>query len=82
MIVIGLMIFSFCTWAIFSKRFCEGIVSKHFLVFSAITAMLVIVDPKNMDALISSGCLLISGIVFWYFKHKKLVLARRRHQSN
>lgn len=66
----GLLVFSACTWAVFSKRFCDGIVTKHFLIFAAITAMLVILDPKNTFAAIVSGLLLAGGIGYWFFKHR------------
>jgi hypothetical protein len=70
MILLGLVIFSFCSWAIFSKRFCDGFVAKHFFIFSAITAMLVVMDPINTKAAISSVLLLALGLAYWVYKNR------------
>lgn len=66
---LGFTIFMLSVFLVFTKRFCDGLVAKHFLVFSAITAMIVIHDPYNSDALWSSIGLFIAGMVYWFIKH-------------
>lgn len=69
MMVLALLVFGFCLWAVFSRYFCDGIITKHLLSFSAILAMLVVLDPDNYDAAAASLALLVAGIVYWFFKH-------------
>lgn len=69
MSIIALIDFSFCLWAVFSRHFCDGIITKHFLTFSAITAMLVVLDPANHNALAASLVLLACGIAYWFIRH-------------
>jgi hypothetical protein len=73
--ILGLFIFAFCTWAVFSKHFCDGIITKHLLVFAAITAMLTILDPANVVAGVSSILLLFSGMAYWGCKHRVEIMA-------
>lgn len=73
MMLLGLIIFSACTWAVFSKRFCDGLVTKHFFIFAAITAMLVVVDPANTLAAITSALFFTGGIAYWFFKHRACI---------
>lgn len=76
MILLGLMIFSFCTWAVFSKRFCDGLITKHFLVFAAIAAMLVIMNPANDRAALAAVLSTIGGLAYWIFKHRQCIRTR------
>lgn len=76
MIILGSLIFGFCLWAVFSRHFCDGIVAKHFLSFSAITAMLVILDPENTGAAFTSVGLLLLAMAYWFFKHHQLIKKR------
>jgi len=69
MILLGSGIFAFCTWAVFSDHFCDGIVTKHLLTFSAITSMLLILDPANGKAALGSVLFLVSGVAYWAMKH-------------
>lgn len=73
MIILALVVFTACCWAIFSKHFCDGIVTKHFLAFSAITAMIVVRDPSNVEAMVTSGVLFIMGVAYWFFKHQRQI---------
>lgn len=82
MSILAMMVFLFCAWAVFSRHFCDGIITKHLFTFSAITAMLVVLDPDNMEAAEVSYLLLVAGIVYWFFKHKKLIIERLRHFHN
>lgn len=81
MSILGLLVFTFCLWAVFSRHFCDGIIVKHLLTFSAITAMLVFVDPLNTDAAITSIALLALGILYWFIKHQQLIKTRLRRKS-
>lgn len=76
MMIISVFIFVFCLLAVFSKHFDDGIITKHFLTFSAITAMIVIRDPSNNNAFFVSVGLLVSAGVYWVIKHRH-VLQRR-----
>ena len=73
MIVLALLIFGFCLWAVFSRHFCDGLVVKHLLTFSAITAMLFVLDPINYDTITASILMLVAGIVYWFVKHLTLI---------
>lgn len=73
MIFLGIAIFGFCLWAVFSRHFCDGIVAKHLLAFSAISGALTVLDPDNLDAAFSATLLLISAMIYWMVKHRKLV---------
>ena len=73
MMIIAMIIFAFCTWAVFSKHFCDGVVTKHFLTFAAITAMLTILNPENVRAGLASAFFLIAGMAYWGFKHRKAI---------
>lgn len=70
MIVLGILDFSFCLWAVFSRHFCDGIVVKHLFAFSSITAMLTILDPYNTDAACAALVLLAMGMLYWAIKHR------------
>lgn len=65
MMLLSIIIFGFCVWAVFSHNFRDGIIVKHLLSFSAITSMLVILDPVNTDAFIASLVMLVAGIAYW-----------------
>lgn len=69
MIILAIAIFITCLWAVFSKHFCDGIITKHCLAFAAITAMLVIRDPGNTDAMITALVLFFGGFGYWFYKH-------------
>jgi len=73
MMLLGIIIFSACTWAIFSKRFCDGLITKHFLIFAAITAMLVVMDPTNTTAALASSLLFLGGLAYWSYKHRACI---------
>lgn len=73
MMLLGLIIFSACTWGVFSKRFCDGLITKHFLIFAAITSMLVIMDPRNIEAAVASAVLFVAGIAYWFYKHRSCI---------
>lgn len=75
MIIFGMIVFALCTWAVFSKRFGDGLIIKHFLIFSAITAMLVVVDPHNVGAAVTSTFFLLVGFGYWFFKHREQIRA-------
>lgn len=82
MIFFSAIIFSFCVWAVFSHKFRDGIIAKHLLSFSAITAVLAILDPANADAFMTSLCLLISGIAYLAvrrFFHIRAAVKHLRH---
>lgn len=69
MILLALAVFSFSTWAVFSHRFNDGLLVKHFLIFSAITAFIVVLDNGNHMAAFSSVAFLAIAIVIWVVKH-------------
>ena len=71
MILIAIFIFSVSTWAVFSKRFCDGLITKHFLIFAAITSTLVVLDPANIRAAYSSVFCFAGGISYWSYKHRR-----------
>lgn len=73
MIVLCVAVFCFCFWAVFSRRFCDGLVTKHFLIFSAITAMLFIMKPSNVAAGVSSLVFLACGMLYWGYKNRKMI---------
>lgn len=73
MMLLGLIIFIFCTWAVFSKHFCDGLITKHFLVFAAITSMLVVVNPANGRAALAASLSLIGGLAYWVIKHRRCI---------
>lgn len=68
MTLLALAIFSFCTWAVLSRHFCDGIIAKNFLSLSAIISFLGIVDPCNHKASWVAGALLVAGILYAYFR--------------
>lgn len=76
MTILGLIIFVFCLWAVFSRRFCDGIVVKHLLTFSAITAALTVLDPQNTLAAMSALGLMLAGISYWMMKHRAMINKR------
>lgn len=79
--IIGSLIFVFCVWAVFSKHFCDGIIAKHFLAFSAITAMLAVLDPVNDTLIVWSGAFLLAALAYWAIKNERQIekRLRRRH---
>lgn len=76
MTVIGVLIFVFSTWAVFSHHFCDGIIAKHFLVFAAITALIMMLEPSNMRAATSSVLFLFAGLGYWAYRHRKNIRQR------
>lgn len=78
MTIIGTIIFVFCFWAVFSHHFCDGIIAKHLLTFSAIAAAIMILDPKNYGAAIGAVIALVGALVYWAFKHRHLIARRLR----
>lgn len=73
MIFLGIVSFGFSFWAVFSHHFCDGIVAKHLLTFSAIASALTVLDPDNIDAAITAIALLTAALVYWAVKHRKLL---------
>lgn len=78
MMLLGIAIFSFCFWCVFSKHFCDGIVAKHFLSLSAIFAALVVCDPYSWQSLSASAVCLVVGLGYWYIRHHRLIHDRHR----
>lgn len=76
MTLFGVIVFGFCLWAVFSKHFCDGIMVKHLLSFSAITAALTALDPNNTDAALSTLGLLMAGLAYWFVKHRAMIEKR------
>lgn len=76
MMIFGIIVFVFCLWAVFSKHFCDGIVAKHLLSFSAMMGVLTALDPKNMDAALATLVLLIAGLAYWFIKHWHIINKR------
>ena len=70
--IFGAMVFTFCTWAVFSKKFNDGIVTKHFLTFSAITSALSVIDPSNYRAFTAGFVFLVSGLAYWLWRKDRL----------
>jgi site-specific recombinase len=71
--VFGVIMFTFCTWAVFSKKFCDGIITKHLLTFSAITSALAVIDPSNYRAFLTGFFLFISGMAYWLWNKDKFI---------
>jgi len=65
MIFIAIVIFIATAIIVFHPRICEGLVIKHFLVFSSISAALVILDPANYKATIWSSTLLCMAGIYY-----------------
>lgn len=73
MSVLALVIFAFCSWAVFSPSFKDGVIAKNLLAIAAITSFVVVLDPHNVKAQIVAASFLLTGIAVWYF---------RRHHDN
>lgn len=71
-IIFALTIFCFCFYAVFSRRFHDGIIAKHLFIFAAITAMLKILDPYNCTALAFSTVFALAGLSWWRWRMGKL----------
>lgn len=71
MSLLGLAIFCFCFWTVFSRNFDEGILAKHFFSLAAICAILLVIEPDNHRVVIGSVVALALGFYFWYNKHSK-----------
>lgn len=80
---LGCFIFVFSTWCVLCRHFADGVVAKVFLSLSAVTAFLVIVDHQNMRATLSSGLLLVVGLLYAYYRKPagRPLLWDRRHQE-
>lgn len=76
MTIFAAFIFGLCTLLVFSKRFCDGIVAKHFLVFSAISAVILYLEPGNTLALTVSVALFAAGIAYWAWKNQAQIKQR------
>lgn len=74
MIIISIAVFSFCAWAVFSRRFKDGIIAKHFLSLAAILSFLVIVDQHNYAAGITSLIMMCMGIAYACYKHNMRII--------
>lgn len=79
MVIFALGIFAFCSWAVFSHRFNDGILVKNFLSLAAILAVLVVLD-KNIIAAWASTALLVFGLLIWCFTHRKLLIFIHAHR--
>lgn len=80
MSIFAAVLFTISTFLVFSKRFCDGIVAKHFLVFAAIAAVIVYLEPDNMLALTVSVALFFSGMAYWAWKNQTKI--KQRWQNN
>lgn len=69
MSIFAAVLFVVCTGLVFSKRFCDGIIAKHFLVFSAIAAVILCLEPNNGLALSVAVGLFLAGIAYWAWKN-------------
>lgn len=79
--IAAILCFTFSSWAVFSHKFDDGIVAKHLLSLSAITSFLSIVDRDNYKAAIAAGVLLVLGIAYGVYKHRRLPLVTDRRRS-
>lgn len=80
MIFISALIFAVCLWAVFTTRFRKGVIVKNFLSLSAIMAMLVVLDPINTSAFITSIALFVTGWIYWViWHHHQIVVSDRRY---
>lgn len=68
---IAFILFFVATAMVFGKWFCDGIITKHFLVFSAIASALAAIEPTSTAAFLSGVLLFVAGIGYWAWKHKK-----------
>ncbi len=81
MSILAIIVFSFCAWAVFSHRFKDGIVAKHFLSLSAIMSFLVIVDQHNYAAAATALILLILGVGYACYKYNmRVIRPSHRHR--
>lgn len=76
MTILAAVLFLVCTVLVFTKRFCDGILAKHFLVFSAIAAVILYLEPYNTLALTVSLSLFVTGIAYWAWKNQKQIKQR------
>lgn len=76
--ILAMAIFAFTSWAVFSKRFYDGLVVKNLLIFSAITAFLTVMDRTNMLAATTSIVLLVVALVYWVCQHHRSINHRAR----
>lgn len=81
--ILGCFLFVFSTWCVLSRHFSDGVVAKLFLSLSAITAFLVVLDHQNLKASVSSGVLLVIGLLYAYYRKPagRPLLWDRRHRS-
>jgi hypothetical protein len=82
---LGCFIFAFSTWCVLSRHFTDGVIAKAFLSLSAITAFLVVLDHYNMRATLSSGVLLVIGLLYAYYRKpagRPLLWDRRHHERS
>ena len=79
--IIAIICFTFSSWAVFSHKFDDGIVAKHLLSLSAIISFLSIIDRDNYKAAAVASGLLVLGIGYGLYKHRRLPLTmdRKRH---
>lgn len=75
---LAILIFSLCCWCVFSRHFCDGIVTKQLLSLSAIFSAIVAMHPENMAALGFALIFLMAGFVYWFIKHHRLIHDRAR----
>lgn len=74
----ALAIFAFCSWAIFSHKFDEGLIVKHLFIFAAITAFLHVVDAYNRLTLVAAIIFLSAGLVGLTIRHRWITLNPKR----
>jgi hypothetical protein len=75
MMIVAILIFAFCTWAVLGKHFDDGIVAKHLLSLASILAFLVILDAHNYKAGVTSFICLVVGVLYAHFRPTR----RRTH---
>ena len=74
MSILAIIVFSFCAWAVFGRRFRDGIIAKHFLSLAAILSFLAIVDQHNYAAVITSLIMLCMGVAYACYKHNMRII--------
>lgn len=73
MIIAALAMFAFCSWAVLSKRFRDGVLAKMFLSLAAITSFIGVMDIHNYAATLCAAVFLICGMSWAWYKHRHKV---------
>lgn len=78
MIILSLTIFAFCSWAVFSHKFDDGLVVKHLFIFAAISAFLNILDRYNSATVIAAASCCAMGLALWAIRHRHMIFQHLR----